>query len=87
MKIETAEQLVDACKKVAGEKMVEKLQPGSGIVQSLAAQFGMQMPTMPMARGAEGGGSRVRVNSLGKPVAESEKVQRARENARQIVRK
>lgn len=68
-------------------QMVESLKPGSGIVQSLAAQFGMQMPTMPMARGAEGGGSRVRVNSLGKPVAESEKVQRARENARQIVRK
>ena len=47
----------------------------------------MKMPTMPMARGAEGDGSRVRVNSLGKPVTESEKVQRARENARQIVRK
>lgn len=65
--------------------MAEQARPGSGIVESLARQFGMDVGGSVPASG--GGFSGAEINSLGNPVVGGETLQRARDAARSAASK
>lgn len=60
-------------------RMVEEAKPGSGILEGLMRQFGMQTGGAVPRSG--GGSAGMEINSLGKPVEGAETVKRAREAA------